>query len=392
MKKLLAILIVIFMGLGLSGCNNISYKVYTISMPNHFGTVSSVQILYVDGSLDDEAKQKLDQGCNAVLKKLDDIFNIQEENRTKKTELMLINEKAGVEPVVVSPEVIEVLKEAISVSNDSKVDGVALYDPTIGVIWNAWNFIDNGFDYWEDLLEPGSSNHDPLPQSEIDKLLPLVGFDKIIIDEEASTVYLSEVGMVLDLGSVVKGYAADKVKEYLQSEGIEKAVIDIGGNIQLLGLYVDSSDGYKDINWKIGIKTPFYYKYSEDQYTIGYINVGEATVVTSGTYEKYIKDNDGNMYHHILDPRTGQPINNGVVCVTVVTTKSIVADSLSTMLFSLGLERGMAYVENHEDIEAIYVVSDGTSNKIYASSGLESNFVFNVELTKINYSYEGALK
>ena len=390
MKKILAILIVIFMGFGLSGCNNITYKVYTISMANHFGTISSVQILYVEGTLDDEAKSTLDAGCNDVLKRLDDIFNIQDSSRTEKTELMLINEKSGVEPVVVSPEVIEVLKEAISVSNDSKVDGVALYDPTIGVVWNAWNFIDNGFDYWEDLLEPGSSNNDPLSQEEIDKLLPLVGLDKVVINEEASTVYLSEAGMVLDLGSVVKGYAADKVKEYLLSQDIERAVIDIGGNIQLLGMYID--DDNNDANWTIGIKTPFYYKYSQEQYTIGSIKTGEATVVTSGTYEKYIKDDEGNMYHHILDPRTGQPINNGVLCVTVVTTRSVVADSMSTMLFSLGLERGMEYVEAHEDIEAIYVVSDGTTNKIYASSGLESEFIFNVELTKINYSYEGALK
>jgi thiamine biosynthesis lipoprotein len=196
--------------------------------------------------------------------------------------------------------------------------------------------------------------------------------------------------MALDLGGIVKGYAADKLKIYLLDKGYDSAIINIGGNIQLVGSIFGKP-------FSVGIRTPYVnwsnFRYDEDDNIInnvyGTVQVNDQTVVTSGTYEKFIQDEEGNRYHHILDPRTGLPFDNNVIAITVITNQSIVADGLSTSLFALGLERGMEIVNATEGLETIWVIKNGRQREIYLSKGLEDLFTFNENVTKERFIFKG---
>ena len=143
--------------------------------------------------------------------------------------------------------------------------------------------------------------------------------------------------MEIDLGGIAKGYAADKIVEYLKSQNIEKAIINLGGNVFVLG------EKSKDTQFKVGIQDPN----SEDGTSIANIGVTNQSVVTSGIYERYLEQ-DGVMYHHMLDPSTGYPFENNLSSVTIISDSSIVGDGLSTTTFGLGLEKGMKLIESLE--------------------------------------------
>lgn len=384
MKKFFGLIIVLIISILLVGCSP-RYNVKSYTYYSHFNTTSTVQIKYNVNQISTNKINSCFKGVDSILLKLDKIFNIQDTTRTQKTELMKVNEASGINPVVVSSEVIEVLKKAIEISELSKDDDKKLYDPTIGVIWKEWDFVNKGYSP----ISPAYYN--PVTNERISALLPLVNIDNVVIDEDASTVFLKEKGMVLDLGSVVKGYACDKIKSYLVEEGIRKAVINVGGNILLLG---DAQTyGSEVTKWEVQIRTPYYQTLASDFGFLGSLSLDESTVVTSGTYEKYIMDENKNMYHHILDPRTGYPVNNGITSVTVITDNSLEADALSTTLLIMGLEKGLEYVNSISGVEAVFVQKTENGSKVYISNGLENKniFHFNKELEKINYSYEGVL-
>lgn len=382
MKKLFVILLLGVLSFTLTGCQE-RYTVKSYTYYSHFNTTSTVQILYDVNSHTTNEIVSCFKGIDSILLRLDKLFNIQDTSRTQKTDLMKVNESSGVSPVQVDGEVIEVLNLALDLSEESIVDGVNLYNPTIGSIWQKWDFINKGYNP----LYP--QYFEPLTEDVVNKMLPLVDLSKIEIDEYNSTIYLQEAGMVLDLGSIVKGYACDKIKNYLIEQGISKAVINVGGNIVLLGSYIDSNN--EDTSWDVKIRTPFYQMLPDEQGYLGVLKLYESSVVTTGTYEKYILDEELKMYHHILDPRTGFPVDNGLTSVTVISNSSTLGDGLSTMLFTLGLEKAFEYVNNHEGIEIVVVQAQEGKNKVYVSSGLEEIFIFNEELKKINYSYEGVL-
>ena len=299
------------------------YYVYTIDLGNSFQTVSKVQIVSQD--LSEEERQRLGEEMRAILEELDLEFNAVERIGGEKSTLMKVNEKAGIEPVSVSGEFIYVLEKALEVASMSKVDGVALFDPTIAPVWQAWDFPELIFTTYE-----GPVPVEYLPtREELESLLPLVNYEKVVLDKTNNKVFLTEVGMALDLGSIVKGYAADKIKEYLVSQNIDRAIIDVGANILLLGNYVNTKG--EDIDWPLYVRTPSKNYLAGDLNKLGKVlDNKDKTVVTSGDYEKYIIDEDGNHYHHILDPRTGYPIANGLVSVSIITDLSILGDAYST--------------------------------------------------------------
>jgi len=285
-----------------------------------------------------------------------------------------LNSKAGKEAVTVNDEFIAILKEALSVSELSTVDGKALYDITIAPVVNLWDINNKRFSKTGIPMD--------IPKDEdIKALLDLVDYHNIIINEDNKTVFLSEVGMSIDLGSIVKGYAANKIRDFLQEKGITRAVINVAGNIITMGY-----NHYKgeDKEWKINVQTP-YESYGETN-TFGYFLKTDATAVTSGSYERFILSEDGKEYHHILDPRTGYPSDSDLLSISIITTDSMVADALSTATFCLGFQRGYELVENLPGIEAIFVTTD---KEVYVSTGLKDNFVFNEAVEKIGYVYKG---
>ena len=209
---------------------------------------------------------------------------------------------------------------------------VALFDPTISPVWKTWGFPTNQYDHFDNILAVSEIEE---IKEEIKEIINagLVDYKKIKINEEDKTVYLEKEGMEIDLGAIAKGYAADKIKDYLVNRGYNSCIISVGGNILLVGDLFGKP-------FKIGIRTPYINwtnlrkdkkgKYINEAF--GLIEVSDLSVVTSGTYERYIRDRSGNEYHHILHPATGLPINNNVVSITVITEESIMADGYSTTL------------------------------------------------------------
>lgn len=297
------------------------------------GTVCSVRVL--DGG---------SQGAlDAVFARLREIEAAMSAN-AEGTVVAAINAAAGRTPVAAPADVRFVTSKALGYA---AVSGGA-FDPTIGPIVKLWNIGLDG---------------ERIPSAaEIAAALPLVDYRAVRVDDAAGTVFLPRAGMLLDLGAIAKGYAADEVARVLREKRVKAAVIDLGGNVMVMGKKPDGSP------WRVGIQNPF----DERGAHIGVASLrGGSTVVTSGVYERYFIGEDGARYHHILDPATGSPVRNGLMSVTVISDSSVDADGLSTTLFSLGLERGMALAESLEHVEAVFIDEE---KKVYMSSGAAASF------------------
>ena len=389
-KKSFTLLVVIITVFFLSGCEKERYYKYTLVLDNAFNTINKVDIFTL-GKTEQEVLKKVWDDINQILLDLDHKFNVQDRSDNIITDLMRVNNNAGAAPVVVDPEVIDVLEIALDFSQRSAVEGVALYDPTILPVADLWDITNRQYNYFD----KNSISDEELPEAgEIASALALVDYRDVIIDKEESTVFLKNEGMKIDLGSIVKGYAADKIKVYLLDNGYNKAVIDIGRNILTVGSFVNAD--LEDTPWKIGIQRPFasiFDRDYEETEIIGILRVTDLSLVTSGIYEKYILTDSGKRYHHIFDPRTGYPMNNNVASVTVICDESIIADALSTTLFLLGIEKAMEMIDGLDfNVETIWVLQSeepGKDYEIYVSAGLEDNFAFNDKVESRKYVYKG---
>ena len=203
--------------------------------------------------------------------------------------------------------------------------------------------------------------HPFLPsKDEIAEALSHVNYKNIEI--KGNDVCLLDPQAKLDLGGIAKGYIADQMRSYLRDQGITEGVISLGGNVLTLG---EKASGD---NYAIGIQKPF----AASGTSLGVIKVKDASVVSSGIYERYYRIGD-KIYHHILDTTTGYPIENDLYQVTIISKSSMDGDALSTTCFALGLEEGMNLIENTKDTEAIFVTNDG---KPHCSSGIGNTVIF----------------
>jgi len=165
--------------------------------------------------------------------------------------------------------------------------------------------------------------------------------------------------MMVDLGSVGKGYTAEVLANLMKEEGVTSALFSLGGNIQTVGTKSDGSD------WFIGIRAA-----EEDRY-LGGVSVTDKAVVTSGGYERYFTGDDGQVYWHIMDPKTGAPAKNGLVSVTIISDSGFLCDGLSTALFVMGPEKAAEHWRSHQNYEAVLEDDKG---QIYITEGLENTF------------------
>lgn len=220
---------------------------------------------------------------------------------------------------------------ALALSYSEKTDG--LFDPTIGPISSLWDF----------------HAEDPkAPQDElIQKALPLVDYRNVTLS--GNTVTFRKKGMMLDLGGIAKGYIADRIKDYLTEQGVTSAIINLGGNVLCIGSRPDGTP------FQVGIQQPFEEGSSTD---ITPLQIRDQSVVTSGIYQRYFEA-DGIFYHHILDPKTGFPCENELASVTIICDQSADGDTLSTSCFLMGLEKGLAYVNDLEDVQAVFITKEG---------------------------------
>ncbi|OJG71462.1 thiamin biosynthesis lipoprotein ApbE [Enterococcus quebecensis] len=295
---------------------------------------------YVQVRIYDEGKKDVLKKAFDRVKELGDKITVNE----KGSEIDAINEQAGIKPVKVSDDIYPLLKRAYEYSEDSSGG----FDMVIGPITQLWHI---GFD---DARKPS--------QEEIDQALKLVNYKKVKLNDEDKSVYLEEKGMQLDLGAIAKGFITDEVVKVLKDNGVTTAIVDLGGNVYVLG----HSPRGKDMDWNVGIQDPNKARNT----VIGTIQESDKTLVTSGIYERFLEV-DGKSYHHLFDPKTGYPFDNDIAGVTVITKESIDGDGLSTAVFSMGVKKGLEYAEGLKDVDVIFVTKE---DKVYVSKDIEKSF------------------
>ncbi|MCT2387413.1 FAD:protein FMN transferase [Erwinia pyrifoliae] len=292
-----------------------------------------------------QLNQKLAGNVFRLIKQQEDIFTV---NRPH-SEVMAINRAAGKHAVAVSRALYGVIKRAkeASVLPDSR------FNLTIGPLVKRWKIGFNG-------------NSVPT-EPELRALLTLTDPRQVGLDDATASVYLQRLGMEIDLGAIAKGYIADVVRDYLLQQGVSDALINLGGNVLVLGNSVQQA-------WRIGLKQPF----AADNAPLGIISVANKSVVTSGIYERYFMQ-DGRCYHHILDPQTGYPLDNELLSVTVICDNAIDGDIWTTLMYGQGVRKGLETLSQNPGIEAIFITRN---RQIICSS--QRYFGFNL----LNDSYQ----
>ena len=249
----------------------------------------------------------------ARIHKLTDFFD-------ENSNVSRINNSKGNEAVTVDPIVIEILETALKIGKESE----GAFDVTLAPVSMLWKF-DEG---------------EPVPPSEeqIKTVLEIVENGGILINSENMTVTKLSDETKLDLGGIAKGYAGDAAARVLRDMGVKAAIVDLGGNISCIGRNPNSKDG----KWRIGLQKPFapIGEYSET------VEINEASVVTSGTYQRYF-EYGGERYHHIIDPSTGHPSKQNFSSVTIVGGNSMEADCLATAAYVLGRKKGTTLAEKY---------------------------------------------
>lgn len=263
-----------------------------------------------------------------------DIYNDYEGVNNIKT----INDNAGVAPVEVSQDIIDLL--LFSKEMYDKTDGQM--NVAMGSVLKIWhNYRDAGIN------DPENAK---LPEMEdLQAASIYCDINQIIIDEEASTVYLPDEHMSIDVGSIGKGYAVQRVAEYAKEIGMESVLLSVGGNVCAVGTKLDGS------SWRIGIQNP---DLTSDEAYVKKVDVADACVVTSGNYQRYYVV-DGERYCHIIDGDTLMPADY-FASVSIVTTDSGMADALSTSVFNMTYEEGLAFVNSLDGVEAMWIMEDGS--------------------------------
>ena len=271
------------------------------------------------------------------IRRLENLLSITLED----SEVSKLNAAAGKEAIAVSEDTMILLEAGKKLG--AKTDGT--FDIAISPVVKAWGFTE-------------AEHHVPT-QEELDVLLPLTDPADVVLDN--GKVFLQKEGMAVDLGGITKGYASDKVAELLKENGVESAIISLGGNVYGIGT---KPDGEK---WQVALANPL----DANDYC-GLISIEDKAVVTSGGYQRYFEEN-GKKYHHIIDPATGYPAENGLLSVTIVCESGMEADVLSTALFVMGLEDALKYWQENGGFEAIFVTEAG---EVVATEGADACFQF----------------
>ena len=203
-----------------------------------------------------------------------------------------------------------------------------------------------------------------IPSSkEIISLLQNVNFSETSITEfngESNYSVRMPAGTQISFGAAAKGCASDRAIEAMRSAGVESGIVSLGGNVQTLGLKPDGS------KWTVAVEDP-----NNTGSYVGTLSVGETAIVTSGNYQRYFIGSDGIKYHHIIDPDTGNPANNGLVSVTVVCEDGTLADCLSTAMFVLGVNGALRYWRNYGGFDMVMITDE---NEVICTSGLVEVF------------------
>ena len=319
-KSILSLLIFSFI---LCGCKN------TTPLSNkEFCLDTIIQITLYDSS-----SKNILNNCFDLCKKYERIFSAN----NKKSELYKINHSSNkLEAQELSDDLYKVIKQGLYYSDLSK----GSFDITIGSISSLWDF------------KKHTLPEDPLIQHHLHD----VSYKNIILENHKIRFLNTET--MIDLGAIAKGYIADQIKNYLLKENVKSALINLGGNILCVGKKQENP-------FIIGVTNP-----QQTSDSLFSLKINDLSVVTSGTYQRFFEI-DSKRYHHILNPKTGYPYETDIAGVSIIADNSIDADALSTLTFTKGVKEGLKFVENLDNVDAIFITND---KKIYLTENIKDNF------------------
>jgi thiamine biosynthesis lipoprotein len=291
-----------------------------------------------------EAQEAVTEGFQRI-NELDALASAQ----NPQSDVSRINKAAGREYVQVDPAIYEMI--SFSQQYSEKTDGV--WDITVGVITNLWDI--------------GNDDQHIPSQEEIDGGLKKVNYKDVLLRPENHSVMLAKEGMSIDLGGIAKGFAVDEIRKIYEKHHIQSGLINMGAS----SMYAVGKTG-KGKPWNIGIKHP---RSDKDGDYLGIVSIENQALSTSGDYERYFIQ-DGIRYHHIFNPHTGYPADSGVMSDSIVIDGSVehggmLSDMMTTVIFVLGPQQGMALIEQMPDVECEITGTDGT---IYMTDSFQNHF------------------
>ena len=299
----------------LTGCSTFTGNQPLTYSDALFDTSISIQIL-------EPVEEDILDGCKKLCKRYDELFSKNNEN----SDIYKINHSKGA-AIEVSEDTIALIKKGLYYCELSG----GLFDISIGSLTDLWDF-------------KSETPAFPVPEAIMNGIAH-TNYKNILVKDH--TVRLTDPDASIDVGAIAKGYIADRIKEYLKTNDVKHAIINLGGNVLTLGTKTDGS------KYNIGIQKPF----DETGTPITSVKINDQSVVTTGSYQRYFKLNE-KIYHHILDPDTGYPCENDLISVSIITDSSLTADALSTVCFLMGSERGMKFVNQLDNVDAIFITND----------------------------------
>lgn len=346
MKRIISFLLSFSMLISLSACAQVEpeqeKQKFTKSFLNYFDTASTI-VGY------DYSQEAFDANCAIIeeqLKHFHELYDIYYSYEGV-TNLYNINREAGKAPVEVDEDIIALFEF-----------GREIYDLTNGKTNYAMGSV---LKIWHEYRDAGNFDYfsaEVPPMEMLEEAAKHCNIDDVIIDKENNTVFFADPDMRVDVGAIGKGYATERIAQYLEEMGVDNYTLNIGGNIRTIGTKGDGN------GWIAGIQNP---DLTSDQTFVLRVSFSDLALVTSGSYQRYYYVGE-TKYHHIIDPETLFP-KDTFAAVSILTPNSGIADALSTACFNLSLEEGMAIIESMENTEAMWVEPDGT---IHFSSGFES--------------------
>ncbi len=350
MKKIITTIIVLILAISLvTGCQTNKTKEYNKYSDSFFDTFDTlVQVVgYAETEEEFNSYVEKIEARFQYLHKLYDIYNNYEGINNVKT----INDNAGVKPVKVEKEIIDLIIFAKEWHGRTNGQTNIAMGPVLKI--------------WHEYRQEGEYNPENAELPPMDKLVEAnqyTDINKVIVDTEKSTVYLADKRMSLDVGAIAKGYATELVAKEIMAEGFTSGIISAGGNVRVLDKPLD---GVRE-RWGIGIQNPNTSIVPNDNSVLETLFINNASVVTSGDYQRYYVV-DEKRIHHLIDPRTLMP-GEHYRAVTVVASDSGLADALSTAVFLMPYEESKELVNSMDGVEALWVMHDGT---IEATDGMK---------------------
>lgn len=274
---------------------------------------------------------------------------------SEESEVSEINRRSAegkLKTVTLSEDSSALMEESLQLYEDT--DGA--FDITVYPLMQLWGFT--------------SGNYHVPTEEELREVMRKVGADGISYDEETREAAFSKKGMEIDFGGIAKGYTSSRIMDVFRDAGVTSALVSLGGNVQVLGTKPEGK------LWKIGIQNP-----AGDGTFLGILETADEAVITSGGYERFFEEN-GTVYHHILDAATGRPARSGLASVTIVSGDGMLADGLSTALFVMGKEKAADYWKAHNgEFQMVLYTEDG---KLYATEGLKDSLSSDLEVEYIH--------